>query len=560
MAKPNLEERIIQSVKKSLKKYLPPQKYGRLSGTILELPKDSCFGDFSCTVAMRLSREAGRSPIELANEIKRNLAEYLKNWGLGEEIEKIEVAPPGYINFYLSKKHLHNILNKIYLQKGNFGASGIGRRKKVLIEFVSANPTGPLNVAHGRQAVVGDSLARILRFCGFKVTKEYYLNDEGTQIDLLGESIWARCRELQGEKVDFPQNGYAGSYIYEIAKAILSSYKKDILKKKKSEFFSRFGINYILGLIKKDLCGLGVRFDCWISQKDLRKTGRISRAISLLSKRGYLYEKDSALWLKSSLFGDDKDRVVIKSDGSLTYIAGDIAYHREKFKRGFNWIINLWGPDHHGYVGRLMAAIKAMGFGARKVSIRIVQLTSLYKGKVRIAMSTRKGEYVTLSEVINAAGKDAVRFFFLMRKISSHLDFDIELAKKKSLENPVYYVQYAHARICSILDYARQKNIHLPRPNKVLLELISSPAEMEIIKVLRKFSQVVNASLENLEPQGLTVYLQELATYFHKYYDTHRVVSEDDRLTRARLLLINSVRTVLANGLNLIGVGAPKKM
>jgi arginyl-tRNA synthetase len=560
MAKPNLEERIIQSVKKSLKKYLPPQKYGRLSGTILELPKDSCFGDFSCTVAMRLSREAGRSPIELANEIKRNLAEDLKNWGLGEEIEKIEVAPPGYINFYLSKKHLHNILNKIYLQKGNFGASGIGRRKKVLIEFVSANPTGPLNVAHGRQAVVGDSLARILRFCGFKVTKEYYLNDEGTQIDLLGESIWARCRELQGEKVDFPQNGYAGSYIYEIAKAILSSYKKDILKKKKSEFFSRFGINYILGLIKKDLCGLGVRFDCWISQKDLRKTGRISRAISLLSKRGYLYEKDSALWLKSSLFGDDKDRVVIKSDGSLTYIAGDIAYHREKFKRGFNWIINLWGPDHHGYVGRLMAAIKAMGFGARKVSIRIVQLTSLYKGKVRIAMSTRKGEYVTLSEVINAAGKDAVRFFFLMRKISSHLDFDIELAKKKSLENPVYYVQYAHARICSILDYARQKNIHLPRPNKVLLELISSPAEMEIIKVLRKFSQVVNASLENLEPQGLTVYLQELATYFHKYYDTHRVVSEDDRLTRARLLLINSVRTVLANGLNLIGVGAPKKM
>jgi arginyl-tRNA synthetase len=461
----------------------------------------------------------------------------------------VKVEGAGFINFYLSEKYFYAQLEDIISVGENFGRLDYGKKIKVLIEFVSANPTGPLSVAHARQAAVGDVLANILKFLGYKVKREYYLNDEGNQIDILGESIKLRLKELAGEKIEFPGNYYQGEYIYEIA-------KKFTVHSSQSKVLADYGVKYILKIIKKELDDFGVKFDYWYSQKKLRQSGKIKKGLDFLKQKGFLFEQDGALWFKSTQFGDDKDRVVVKSDGSYTYLAPDIAYHQDKFKRGFSWLINLWGPDHHGYISRLKAAVKALGKDPGSVSIIIVQLASVFRAGVQIQMSTRRGQYITLREVLDEVGADAARFFFLMRRTSSHLDFDLEVAKKQTPENPVYYVQYAHARICSILRNSRKK-IKLKGAD---LNLLKEKEELELIKKLWQFSYVLDICLKTQDPYLLTVYLQEVAESFHRFYDRHRVLGESEPLTKARLLLIEATRIVLANSLGLLRISRPQRM
>jgi arginyl-tRNA synthetase len=514
----------------------------------LDTPTDPKFGDLSSNIALKLSKLVKGPAFEIAKNIADAIRQNLGKIPDKDYVRCIKVEGAGFINFYLNDKYFYEELKDIITKKGASFRKDPGFGKRVLIEFVSANPTGPLSVAHARQAAVGDCLANILDFSGFKVKREYYLNDEGNQIDILGKSVELRLGELNGENLEFPKEYYQGDYIYDIARKLK-------IKNSKLKSFSEFAVKYILKIIKRELDDFGIRFDYWYSQKALRKSGKISKALGYLKKKGFLYEQDGALWFKSTQFEDDKDRVLIKSDGSYTYIASDIAYHEEKYRRGFSWLINLWGPDHHGYINRLRASVQALGHPAQSLSIIIVQLASIFRNGKSIEMSTRRGQYITLREVLDEVGRDASRFFFLMRRTSSHLDFDLDIAKKHTPENPVYYVQYAHARICSILHNASLKI------NKDMdLSLLKEKEELDLIKKILQFPYVLNICLNTLDPYMLTVYLQELAEGFHKFYDLHRVLGQADSLTKARLSLIEATRIVIATGLGLAGVSRPKKM
>ena len=522
----------------------------------LEIPREKSYGDLSANIAMRTSGIAKLAPLDLANLIKAKLDAELASAHLKSAIEKIEVRPPGFINFFISKNYLCKILLEIKRRKNSFGRASIGRGIKLQVEFVSANPTGPLTIAHARQAAIGDSLANILQFLGYNVTREYYLNDEGTQMDILANSIRVRYRELFSIKEDFPADGYKGTYIIDIAKAFKNKFGKKFVETKDLNAFTGFGLRWILKDIKKDLKDFGVKFNVWYSQKALRKSGKVEKAIAVLKEKGYIYEKDRAVWFGSTAFGDDKDRVVFKSDGAATYLAPDIAYHLEKYRRRFKKIIDIWGPDHHGYVPRMKAAIQALGFPKDSLSVLIVQLATLYRNGQVVSMSTRAGEFVTLREVMDEVGKDVSRFCFLMRRISSHLDFDLDAVKKESSENPVYYIQYAHARIWSILNYGKKEHLTAKFNSKLLNE----PEELELLRALRQFPLVVSLSGKSLEPYIILQYLQDVATLFHSFYTKHRVVSDNLALTKSRLVLVDCVRIVLANGLRLLGVSLPKKM
>ncbi|MBU4343771.1 MAG: arginine--tRNA ligase [Candidatus Omnitrophica bacterium] len=543
-----IEESIIKSIQKAVKGVYKDCPKEALSNVYLEAPKEKRFGDFSTNVAMRLTKDLKRSPMDIAAEIAKGLKGY-----------DIKIERPGFINFYLSAEAVLGSLGEILAQKDRFGRLSIGKGESAQIEFVSANPTGPLTVAHGRQAALGDSLARILVCCGYKVVREYYINDEGVQISLLGRSVKARLRELCGEKSDFPEDGYKGEYIYEIAREIreLPRIKSRIATNEKisDDFFEGFAYKWIMKGIKKDLEDFGVKFDVWYSQKKLTESGKIEKALAVLRKKGFLYDKDGALWFASSRLGDDKDRVIIKSDKSFTYLAPDIAYHKEKFEKGYEKIVNIWGPDHHGYINRLKAACQALGYDKDKLSILISQLVSLHRDKKPVAMSTRQGEFVTLRQVIAEVGRDAGRFFFIMRRTDSHLDFDLELAKQKTMDNPVYYIQYAHARISSVINFSGEN-----KPDAKNLSLLNKPEEINIIKTLMQFPGILETSARNLEPYTLLAYLQGLASLFHSYYNSHRIVTDDKSLTSARLLLAKAIKTVLFNGLSLLGVSAPEKM
>jgi arginyl-tRNA synthetase len=460
----------------------------------------------------------------------------------------VKVEGGGFINFYLSERYFYEQLRNIITKGKDALRIDLGKGKKVLIEFVSANPTGSLSVAHARQAAVGDSLANILAFLGYKVKREYYLNDEGNQINILGESVALRLKELDGERIEFPQEYYQGDYIYDIA----NNFKNE---KRKIQDLGEYAANHILDIIKKELKSFGIRFDCWYSQKSLRKSGKIDKALAFLKKKGLLCEEDGALWFKSTQFGDDKDRVVIKSDGSYTYLAPDIAYHQDKYKRGFSWLINLWGPDHHGYINRLKAAVQALGQDQNSLSIIIVQLATIFREGKPVQMSTRKGQYITLMEVLDEVGCDAARFFFLMRRTSSHLDFDLDVAKKQTSENPVYYVQYAHARISSIL---RSSPIKIRK--QIDLSILKEKEELALVRKIWNFFYIFNICLNTQDPYMLTVYLQEISEAFHKFYDLHRVLGQDDALTQSRLSLITATKTVISCGLELLGVSRPEKM
>ncbi len=544
--KEDIQDLLVTAIKKSLKELKIDKVFNE--ELYLDLPTDARFGDLSTNIALRLKKSLNKSGLEIANIIMEAIRPHLEEAPLRDYVKEVKAQGQGFINFYLDEKYFHGELREIIAGGKDSIRPDLGLGKSVLIEYVSANPTGPLSVAHARQAAVGDTLANILAFLGFNTKREYYLNDEGNQINILGESVALRIRELNGEEIEFPQNFYQGDYIYDIAKQI-----KD--KKLGLEDISKYAVDYILSIIKKELDDFGVKFDYWYSQKELRQSGKIEEVLGFLREKGFLYEKDGALWFKSTHFQDDKDRVVVKSDGSYTYLAPDIAYHQEKYKRGFKWLINLWGPDHHGYISRLKAAVKALNHEPDSLSIVIVQLASVFREGKSIEMSTRKGQYITLREVLDEVGKDASRFFFLMRRTSSHLDFDLGLAKKQTPENPIFYIQYAYARISSILRQSSE-----PVTKTADLSALNKKEEIELIKKLWQFPYILKICLSIQDPYMLTVYLQGLAEAFHKFYDLHRVLGEDDALTCARLELIEAVKIIISTGLDLLGISKPEKM
>lgn len=522
-------------------------------GLTVESPKNLSFGDVSTNISFLLAKRLKSSPHKIASDLAVLITSD------NELLEKVEVAGGGFLNFFLAKKKLDRTLLEIEERGALFGSSAMGRGQKVLVEFVSANPTGPLHIGHGRGAVLGDTLANIFSFLGHEVLREYYVNNSGRQIQTLGKSLKARYLQALGEEVPFLENGYQGEYLVKMAE-VLARDKDQALKEEDEKTFGQLAIEEILEEIKEVLSSFRVSLDSFRSEEDLYKSGKVKEALDLLEKKGYLYQKDAATWLKSTKAGDEKDRVLIRENGQPTYLAADIAYHLDKFNRGYDRLIDIWGTDHHGYVDRLKAAISFLGHRKEDLTIQLYQLVRLLREGVPVPMSTRAGEFVTLKEVIDEVGADAARFFLLLRGSDAHLDFDLELAKKTSQENPVYYVQYAHARICSIFKQAREKGIEILKGRKYNLEMLSLPTERALMVKLAYFPDEVKISAKTLSPHRLTTYLMELASLFHNYYRFNRVIGEDKELTRSRLCLAGAVRTVIANALSLLGISAPSKM
>lgn len=518
---------------------------------ILERPKKEDFGDFSTNIAMLLAPLEKKPPRDVAKIIAERISAH-------HDIEKCDVAGPGFVNLFLKKTFWLGILENIISKGADFGKSAIGAKKRVQVEFVSANPTGPLHIGHGRGAAVGDSLSRLLDAAGFDVTKEYYINDAGRQVFTLGESIRLRAEGLKGRQAEFPQDYYKGEYVKEIAQEYVARYGEG---GSGAPGYREFGAAAMLDRIRKDLEDFGITFDVWFSEKSLDDTGKVQETIEALREKGYIYEAEGALWFRTTGFGDDKDRVLIKADGERTYFASDIAYHLDKLERGFDALVNIWGADHHGYEGRIRALLRALGHDDAKLRIIFIQLVALLRKGVPVPMGKREGEFVTLRQVMDEVGRDACRFFFLMRRPDAQLDFDLELAKSQAPENPVYYVQYCHARIKSIISFAAEKGIKVPEHfDAALLSKIDSKEEAAIIKHLAAFEELVEKSALAMEPHRITFYLMELAGLFHPYYNKTRVVTDDPETTGARLLFCRVIATVAANGLNLLGVSAPEKM
>ncbi|MBA4393700.1 MAG: arginine--tRNA ligase [Desulfobacca sp.] len=523
---------------------------------ILSVPNNEAYGDYATNLAMILAKELKQAPLKIAESLVSRIPSKL-NW-----LEKIEVVKPGFINFFLKDEALQTILPHIIRQNEAYGQSRRGEGQKVQIEFVSANPTGPLHIGHGRGAALGGALTNLLKATGYEVATEYYLNDLGTQMETLGRSIQARFKEIQGEDSPFPENGYKGDYIKDLAAEI----KKAMSIKGQTDsvldlpFFSRYGRQVILKEIQDDLESFGIHFDSWFSEESLVRQGHVEALIQRMKEKGLLYEEGGALWFNSQAFGDEKNRVVIRGNGALTYFASDMAYHLNKFNRGFHSLINIWGADHHGYVPRLKAAIQSLGYDPNSLTVVLVQLVTLIRGGKPVAMSTRAGEFITLKEVLDEVGKDAARYIFLTRRSDSPLDFDLDLAKKQSSENPVYYVQYAHARVCSILAMARSQGFNIDSLDANCLQRLNLAEERRLCKHLMDYPEEVSQAAQKLEPHRLPFYLGELAAQFHFYYNHHRIILEDRELSRARLILSRAIQTVIKNALTLLGVSAPEKM
>ncbi len=539
-------------------------KKGDLPPIVWEVPKRPDQGDFATTLALSLARTEGRRPTEIASLLISSLRQRADSANM---IEKIEMGGPGYINFFVKKDYWYQTLLEIHQKKGRYGCSTIGGGKKVHLEFVSANPTGPLHVAHGRAAALGDALARLLQSVGYEVDREYYLNDVGGQMTLLGKSVYLRYRELFGEKIELPEESYKGGYLIDIANNIKREARDRYLlgaEESHLPFFTRQAYQMLLQSIQRDLQQFGIRFDRWFSEDDLYKNKEVESALELMKLRGVLYEKEGAMWVATSRFGDDKDRVAVRGNGQMTYFASDIAYHRNKFERGYDRLINIWGADHHGYIERVKAAVDALGYAADRLTILTHQLVNLLREGRPVAMSKRSGEFVTLKEVMDEVGVDATRFFFLMRRSDTAVDFDLELAKRASNENPVYYVQYAHARLCSMVRVAAERGWKMEEEIAAAtsseLAWLNLPEELAIIKQLSLYPELLFSAAESLEPHRLTFYLQELAGMLHRYYYDQRVVTENAPLTRARLILMTAVQIVLKNALAILGVGAPDRM
>jgi arginyl-tRNA synthetase len=522
---------------------------------LLEPPKQREFGDLATNIAMLWAKSAKKAPRAIAESILKNIED---PDGI---VARVEIAGPGFLNFTFSPNFFFQQLREIAAGRGV--ALDLGQGRKVQVEFASVNPTGPLHVGHGRVAVIGDVLARLHEATGFQVEREYYVNDAGNQMENLALSIEARYRELCGEQAVFPENGYPGGYVKDIAIEIKSQHGDKYLRYDREAmlgFFREYGSQAMLDAIRAQLRDFGIVFDAFFSEKAMRERSEVARAMSDMRSRGLLYSQDGAEWYRSTQFGDDKDRTVIKSDGELTYFASDIAYHRNKYARNYDKLINVWGADHHGYVPRLKAAMQGFGFDPAVLQVVLVQMVQLNRGGEPVRMGKRTGEFVSLEEVIEEVGKDAARFFFLMRKSDSHLDFDLNLAKRQSSENPVFYVQYAHARVASIFEQARKSGVELGESDAVAIERLELTEELELIRKMSQFNDVLEDSVRELEPHRLVFYLLDLAGEFHRYYNRRRVISEDLDLSRARLLLIQNVQKTVRRGLEILGVDAPLKM
>ncbi len=582
---------------------------GRLPETARQIPQvmrsqNPAHGDFSSNLALALAKAARTQPRALAQELLEALPE-------APFLEKVEIAGPGFLNFFLTSDAHRVWIPQILAQGPNFGRSQIGAGKRVQVEFVSANPTGPLHVGHGRGAAYGAAVSNLLEAVGFQVHREYYVNDAGRQMDILTTSIWLRYLELCGETLRFPSNGYRGDYVWDIAANLhrehgdayrqpaetlfagvpedapteeerdaqgnpladapqgdkeahidaLIGRAKDLLGDHRYRLIFELGLNTILDDIRMDLAQFGVEYDQWFSERSLAERGLIYRAIERLREAGYAYDRAGALWFRASAFGDEKDRVLVRENGQTTYFASDIAYHMDKLERGFDRVIDIWGADHHGYVPRIKAALRALGDDPDRLSVSLVQFAILYRGGERVPMSTRAGEFVTLRQLRQEVGRDAARYFYVMRRAEQHLDFDLDLAKSQSNDNPVYYVQYAHARICSVLRQASDRGLSVePSEGDQHLDLLREPQEVDLIKCLGRYPEVLEAAALQEEPHQLTHYLRDLANAFHSYYNAHPFLVDDEKLRDGRIKLILATRQVLRNALNLLGVSAPEQM
>jgi arginyl-tRNA synthetase len=523
----------------------------------LEVPARADHGDFSTNIAMVMARAEKKAPHKIAEALVAALGDVSGIW------DRIEIAGAGFINFFLTNRYWFSVLDEVVRQGAEYGRGRLGAGKKVQVEFVSANPTGPLHIGHGRGAATGDAVASVLEAAGYEVQREYYINDAGNQMDTLGRSLYLRYRELLGEEVDFPADCYQGVYIKDLAAEVLEQEGRRLLEVPEEEairFFAVYGGDKIRDGIDDDLQAFGVGFDRWYSEQSLYDRGEVERGISLLKERGLTYEKEGAIWFRTTDYGDDKDRVLVRSNGATTYFASDVAYHKEKYDRGFDLVIDVWGADHHGYVPRMKAVLAGLDRNPDDLRVILVQLVNLLRGGEQVAMSTRSGEFVTLREVIDEVGRDACRFFFLMRRSDSQLDFDLELAKKQSNENPVYYVQYAHARVCSINRNAAEQGIQQPVLGEVEFDRLTLEDELALVKILSRYPETIEGAARHCEPHRVVFYLQDLAARFHSYYNKGRVLSDDTETSKARLYLVNAVRQVLENALLLLGVSAPQRM
>ena len=530
---------------------------GALPPLILEYPREERHGDYATNIAMAIASQTKKSPRAIAEIIIRYIED---DEGI---IERTEIAGPGFINFFLKADYWWHFLREADRQGERYGEGELGQGKRALVEFLSANPTGPLHIGHGRIAAFGDALTNILKKVGYQVEREYYVNDRGTQMQLLGRSVYSRYLQEWGKKIEFPPDGYQGEYIREIAHHIKEAEGDRYLLPPEEEVIDLLGhkaSEVILEGIKQDLERFRVRFDTWYNESDLYKSGVAPRLLEDLRRKGYLYEHESAQWFKSSRFGDEKDRVVVRANDAVTYFASDIAYHKDKYDRGYDLLIDIWGADHHGYIPRMEAAIEAVGCDRSRFKVVLVQLVNLLRGRKQVSMSTRTGKFTSLQEVMDEVGVDACRYFFMLRRADSPLDFDLELAKKEETENPVYYVQYVHARIASIFKKAAENDIEIPTFDDVDITVLRLPEERLLVKRVAVFPELLEGMAIALEPHRLTAYLQDLASLFHGYYNKHRVISEERELTNARLLLVKSIQSVVHSALGLLGIAAPVEM
>lgn len=565
-------------IQRALEQVVPAGTTARIQ---LDRPKQAQHGDFACNIAMLLAKELRGNPRAIAQKILDALP-------ASPDLEKAEIAGAGFINLFLTERYKQQVVGRVLAAGGKYGSGKVGQGRKTQVEFVSANPTGPLHVGHGRGAAYGASVASILATAGYAVSREYYVNDAGRQMDILAVSTWLRYLELGGEVIAFPPNAYQGDYVREMAaelrKTVGTKYQRtwaqasagaadvgsdperhldDLIANAKQlldadyDRVHRHALDTQLNDCRDDLAEFGVSFDCWFSERSLFTSGQVDRAVEQLEQRGHIYVQDGAKWFRSSAFGDEKDRVVQRENGQYTYFASDIAYHLEKFERGFDRVIDVWGADHHGYVPRVKGALAALGQDASRLDVALVQFAVLYRNGEKVSMSTRSGEFVTLRELRREVGNDAARFFYVMRKSDQHLDFDLDLAKSQSNENPVYYIQYAHARVCSVLAQwgGDEASLHDADPAPLV-----SPHEATMLKRLMEYPEVIESAARDLAPHSIAFFLKELAGEFHSYYNAERFLVEDAALTRARLALALAVRQVLRNGLALLGVTAPEKM
>lgn len=528
----------------------------QIPNVVLESPKDKTNGDFSTNMAMQLARVAKKAPRMIAEELVANFDKAKAS------IEKIEIAGPGFINFYMDNSYLTDLIPTIVNAGEAYGETNTGKGEKVQVEFVSANPTGDLHLGHARGAAVGDTLCNLLAKAGYDVSREYYINDAGNQIHNLALSVEARYMQALGLDKEMPEDGYHGADIIGIGKRLAEEFGDRYAKadeKENYEFYREYGLKYELAKLQKDLESFRVKFDVWFSETSLYKNGKIDQALAVLKEREEIFEEDGATWFRSMTYGDDKNRVLIKNDGSYTYLTPDIAYHRDKLERGFDKLINIWGADHHGYIPRMKAAIQALGYDKDTLEVEIIQMVQLYQNGEKMKMSKRTGKAVTLRELMEEVGVDAMRYFFAMRSGDSHLDFDMDLAVSKSNENPVYYAQYAHARVCSILRQGEE--LGLATGGDVNYKLVTSEKEVELLKKLGEFPAVVADAAQKRLPHRITNYAFELAATLHSFYNAEKVLNQDNvELSKARYELMKAVRTTLQNALAIVGVSAPEKM